>query len=117
MDKFQTTVSGYKLPNFSYLGTTRLQPGDIYHGAAWLRVRVSPLKIEESLFLSAVFSNTAPVAVKISKVEDLASYLHCPHRRGIKSQSDQRFLKMKCIGMYTGQAEDEKSQTKNEKVR
>ena len=58
-----------------------------------------------------------PVAVTISKVEDLASYLHWLPWRGIKSQSSRRFLKMKRIGINTGLAEDEKSQARDEKAR
>ena len=49
------------------------------------------------------------VAERISKVEDLASYLRWLPWRGIKSQPGQRFLKIKCIGINMSQAEDEKS--------
>ena len=51
------------------------------------------------------------VAVRISKVEDLTSYLHWLPWCEIKSQSGRRFFEdeTKHIGINTGQAGDEKA--------
>ena len=60
-----------------------------------------------------------PVAVRILKVEDLASYLRWLLWHGIKSQPSQHSLKMKwnAWGFNIGQAEDEKSQANDKKAR
>ena len=60
-----------------------------------------------------------PVAVRISKLEDLVPYLRWLHWRGTKSQPSWRFFfedETKRIGINVGQAEDEKARLKMKKL-